>query len=140
MTENIKPDKLTSHEYDQIGRIATLKRPEFVKEIIEKYTPALTDLKHIPEICDDAMAYLPFVNMYDRNVLVVACIYQAYCPASFICNANAPAGMRKSIAKILGYEKGSNINYWQSIACAFMKNSRYAKVVNSIITNYKPIT
>ena len=131
-------EKLTDAEYYQLGRVATIKFPELVKEIEAKYSPALKDLKHIPEICERAMAYLPFLSQYDRNVLVSACVYQLYCPASFIGCANAPANMRKAIADVLGYQNGTNLNYWHSIACAFMKNPRYAKVVESIIEEFKP--
>lgn len=131
-------ENLTNADYDQIGRLAAIHFPDLAKEIREKYTPTLTDQKYIPEICERAMAYLPFISQYDRNVLVSACVYQLYCPASFIGCANAPAGMRKAIADVLGYVNATNLNYWHNIACAFMKNPRYVKVVESIIAEFKP--
>lgn len=131
-------EKLTPVDYEQIGRMATVKMPDLVKEIREKYTPALKDLKYIPEICDRAAMYMPFVDQFDRYVLIMASVYSLYAPVTFIGCGNAPAGMRKAVSDVLGYKNGTHMNYYHKIACAYMKNPRYVKVVESIIAEFKP--
>lgn len=138
--DNLKINQMETNEkidYDQLGRMATIKMPELIKEIREKYTPTLTDQSHIPEICRRVISTYPELDQFDRNVLITACVYSLYSPATLIGAANAPANMRKAIAEVLGYENGTNINYWQNKASSFIKSQRYVKKVESITNQFK---
>lgn len=131
-------EKLSPAEYDQIGRLASIIMPDLVSEIKSKFTPILKDISHIPEICRRVISTYPQLDQFDRNVLISAAVYSLYSPATLIGAVNAPAGMRKAIADVLGYENGTNINYWQNKASSFIKSERYIKKVQTVTNHFKP--
>ncbi len=131
-------EKLTTADYENIGRLIIIHMPERAKEIIEKYTPKLTDQRLIPLICDRVVSTYPDLDQFDRNVLITASVYSLYTPATLIGAVNAPAGMRKAIADALGYDNGTNINYWQNKASSFIKSARYIKKVETITDQFNP--
>lgn len=140
--DNLKQTKAMNTQtekinYSIIGRLASKQLPELTAEIKLKYTPALTNLALIPQICQAAIDAFPEYDQFDRNVLIAACIYSLYCPAALIECSNSPAGMRKAIADLLGYENGTNINYWQDKARAFIKSERYQSKVDSITSKFR---
>lgn len=132
-------EQLTNADYEQYGRLASIHLPDLVKQIREKYEPSLKDLVHIPEIFKKVTYHFPDLDQHDRNVFLTAVTYQLYCPAALIDIriANAPAGMRKVLADIMGYENGTNLNYFMNIARAHIKNPRYMIKVNSITNQFK---
>lgn len=125
--------------YEQIGRMAEIKMPDRVKEIRERYEPILKDLKYIPEIFKEVFYHFPELDQHERNVFLTAVTYELYCPAALIeiRIANAPAGMRRALAQLLGYQNGTNLNYYMNIARAHIKNPRYLTKVNSITNQFK---
>lgn len=127
--------------YELIGRINYALNPQDGLMLQDKYTPSLKDLKHIPEIYAVICNTYPDLEQYDKNVLITACIYSLYCPASLIAAKvqNAPTNMRRAIADLLEYENATNINYWHDIARAFIKNPRYVQKIERIAEHFKNI-
>ena len=125
--------------YARLGRINFALDPENALVLNMKYSPILKDFKHIPEIYELICKAYPDYEQFDRQVLIAACIYQLYCPASLIAGRcqNAPAGMRKVVAELLGYENGTNINYWQDKARAFVKGRRFNDKIKGIVNHFE---
>lgn len=132
-------EQLTNADYEQFGRLASIHMPDLVKQIREKYEPFLKDIVHIPEIFKKVTYHFPDLDHHDRNVFLTAVTYSLYCPAALIeiRIANAPAGMRRALADILGYENGTNLNYYMNIARAHVKNARYVKKIELITNQFK---
>lgn len=130
-------EKLTSVEYDQLGRVLTILMPDLVKEIEMKYKITLTDQAHIPAIWE--MVNNTFIEMdqFDKYIMLTAVVYSLYSPASLIGCANAPANMRKAIAEVISCENGTLVNHWFNIARAHVKNARYVAKMNIIINQFK---
>ena len=127
--------------YNIIGKLHYCLNPEAVKALQKHYTPLLKDLNHIPNIYALICSTYPDLNQFDKNVLIAACVYQLYCPASLVGTgcSNSPAGMRRTIADLLGYENGTNLNYWQDKARAFVKGKRFLTKMEPIIGHFKDI-
>ena len=125
--------------YDRLGRITAALNYENALALHKQYTPVLKDLKHLPKIYSLICNTFPDYGQFDRNVLIAACIYQLYSPASLLKGrcSKAPAGMRKVVAELLGYDNATNINYWQDKAKAFVKGRRYVGKMKIIIQHFE---
>lgn len=135
--ENNTP--LTNSDYKKIGRTVAIQFPDLCKDIVKKYTPALTDLTYIPLICKKVLIHYPDIELYDQIILQIACVYHLYCPATLLGNrgCNAPANMRAAIANTLNYTNRTMINYYMDTARAFMKNPRFVKKVEILTAEFK---
>ena len=125
--------------YELLGRIQYALDPISAIETNKNYSPVLRDLTQIPKIYSLICNTYPELQQFDKNVLIAACIYQLYCPAALLATRvrNAPANMRNTIADLLGYENGTNLNYWQDKARAFVKGKRFLSKMEPIINHFK---
>ena len=125
--------------FNTLGRLICKTHPELVLQARERYNPMLKDLSEIPEVGRIIDSKYPGLSQFDRNVLIAACVYSLYCPASLIASRcqNAPANMRDTLATYLGYSNPTNINYWQDIARAHIKGERYIAKVADITSHFR---
>ena len=126
-------------QYNSIGRIANILDHNLIQNIRRNYTPMLTDYALIPAIHARVTEQFPDLDKTDTFILASACVYRMYSPASLLAArcSNAPAGMRKALAETFGYKNGTNINYFQNIARAHVKNPRYVNKIESIMEHFR---
>lgn len=125
--------------FNTLGRIYTHQNPEQVRNLRMHYVPMLSDYKYVPEIYQIIKQQHSELDATDTKILFAAVVYKMYSPATLLAARvqNAPANMRKAIAEVLGYKNGTNINYFQAIARAHVKNPRYVKKIESIMEHFK---
>ncbi len=121
-------------------RIATLARlliathPELTEAVKKRYTPAMTDYSHIPTIHAEALRLFPDLDDAGFKILFVGTIYKLYCPETLVGSPElrAPSQLRSEINAVLGYTNGTVVNYWKSIAQAYLKQPAFKSKVDQL--------
>ena len=125
--------------YRTMAKVYMHQNPEAARILRMNYTPMLKDNRHVAEIYSVIKEKYPDLDDTDTKILFSACVYKMYSPATLIAAGmqNAPSNMRKSIAEVLGYANGTNINYFQAIARSYVKNKRYIQKIANIEEHFK---
>jgi hypothetical protein len=122
-----------------ISRYLSQVNPVMYREIEEAITPMLSDTAHIPALLQAVRCQHPNFDETDTRILFTACVYEIYCPASFLPKAamRLPVGIRDEMARVLGYGNPENINSWKGIADAYMKGKSFRSRVDAIKDEFR---
>ena len=113
------------------------------RRISRMVTPMLEDEKHLSEIyafiheCEDFKHY----DQYMMNCLVVAAVYEMYCPGSFFVNSvmKLKVGLRDSLCAVMGFNSPEMVNYFHQRSVPFMKfrTKAFGQNVDKVIEQFK---
>lgn len=117
-----------------LARLLIATHPELADAVRERYKPALKDYAIIPQIHTHTVRLFPDLDPTDVKILFIAAVYKLYCPETLVGAAGikAPDNMRKAVSEALGYENGPNVNYWKSMAKAYLKQPAFKKKVDQL--------
>jgi hypothetical protein len=122
-----------------VARHISQINPEIYSQAKESVTPMLTDMKHIPAMFDKVVEFFPDQDKTGTMLLFVSLVYDSYCPAALLPKSamKLPVGLRDEAARVSGYPNPEMINYFFSIAKAYMKGKAFRSRVDQVKNEFK---
>lgn len=112
---------------DTLARIIAKTNPEAFKAAEKLCAPMLKDIKFIPMIYSSIRETFPEMDKTDESILLTACVYSAYAPATLIAQGiqRAPNGIRAAMCELMEWKDEPTVNYYQDKGRAYVKNPKF---------------
>jgi hypothetical protein len=124
---------------DTIAKVIARNNPDAYRQAEKLCEPMLKIPTLIPAIHKAIKDTYPEMDRTDESIMFSACVYSAYSPASLLASGvcRAPNGIRKVMCEVMSWNDAPIVNYYTSIAQAYVKNPKFKERVSSILLGFE---
>jgi hypothetical protein len=122
-----------------IAKVLQRQSPEQYREAVRVCQPCLINPAIIPDIHQAIKSAYPELDRTDESILFAATVYTAYAPASLLAPGieRAPNGIRKVMCEVMQWNDAPVVNYYTSIAQAYLKIPKFKERVSAILLGFQ---
>jgi hypothetical protein len=122
-----------------IAKVLQRQSPEQYREAVRMCAPMLASPSIIPAIHNAIKQAHPDMDRTDESIMFAACVYTAYSPASLLAPGieRAPNGIRKVMCEVMQWNDAPVVNYYTSIASAYLKNPKFKERVSAVLMGFE---
>ena len=124
---------------DTLAKVIAKTNPEAYKAAETLCAPMLKDIKFIPMIYSAIRDAFPEMDKTDESILLAACVYSAYAPATLIAQGiqRAPNGIRAAMCELMQWKDEPTVNYYQDKGRAYVKNPKFRERMALVMEGFE---
>ncbi|WP_158797668.1 hypothetical protein [Pedobacter sp. L105] len=124
---------------DTLAKVIAKTNPEAYKAAEILCAPMLKDIKFIPMIYSAIRDTFPEMDKTDESILLAACVYSAYAPATLIAQGiqRAPNGIRAAMCELMQWKDEPTVNYYQDKGRAYVKNPKFRERMALVMEGFE---
>ncbi|MEO6522209.1 MAG: hypothetical protein ABIN91_11060 [Mucilaginibacter sp.] len=122
-----------------VAKVLQKQSPEQYQAAVKMCEPMLAQPTIIPAIHKAIKDTYPDMDRTDESIMFAACVYSAYSPASLLSPGieRAPNGIRKVMCEVMQWQDAPVVNYYTSIASAYLKNPKFKDRVSAVLLGFE---
>ncbi|MEJ2905058.1 hypothetical protein WAE58_21615 [Pedobacter panaciterrae] len=118
------------------------ENPALFKEMCNKSEPMLLprQAKLIPEIHAELKKQNPDIDKTDESIMLAACIYQAFAPATMIGGSDLerlPNGIRPVMCNVMQWKDAPTANYYSRISSVYFKGNSFKERIMNVLNVFE---
>jgi hypothetical protein len=122
-----------------VAKVLQRQSPEQYRAAVKMCEPMLAQPAIIPAIHTAIRTAHPDMDRTDESIMFAACVYTAFSPASLLAPGieRAPNGIRKVMCEVMKWNDAPVVNYYTSIASAYLKNPKFKERVSAVLLGFE---